>query len=149
MIQYSLKCADDHRFDSWFQSASAFDKLHAAGMVSCAVCGSPKVEKVLMAPRVNSGAARPESAPTPAKEKPNLSEPSSPAEQALRALREHVEKTSDYVGRDFAREARAMHSGDAPHRPIWGETRGDEAKALIEDGVPVAPLPFMPTRKSN
>ncbi|MBE9636568.1 DUF1178 family protein [Salipiger mangrovisoli] len=147
MIQYSLKCAEDHRFDSWFQSAGAFDKLHAAGMVACAVCGSPKVEKVLMAPRVNSGAARPEPAAAP--EKPKLSEPASEAEKALRALREHVEKTSDYVGRDFAREARAMHIGDAPHRPIWGETRGDEAKALIEDGVPVAPLPFMPTRKSN
>ncbi|WP_353471352.1 DUF1178 family protein [Salipiger sp. H15] len=147
MIQYSLKCAEDHRFDSWFQSASAFDKLQSAGMVACAVCGSSKVEKVPMAPRVNSGAARPEQ--TPAPQKPNLSEPSSEAEQALRALREHVEKTSDYVGRDFAREARAMHSGDTPHRPIWGETRGDEAKALIEDGVPVAPLPFLPTRKSN
>lgn len=147
MIQYSLKCAEDHRFDSWFQSASAFDKLHAAGMVACAVCGSPEVEKVLMAPRVNSGAARPDTTPKP--EKPSLSEPASEAEKALRALREHVEKTSDYVGRDFAREARAMHSGDTPHRPIWGETRGDEAKALIEDGVPVAPLPFLPTRKSN
>ncbi|WP_226624497.1 DUF1178 family protein [Alloyangia pacifica] len=147
MIQYSLKCAEDHRFDSWFQSASAFDKLHAAGMVACAVCGSPKVEKVLMAPRVNSGGSRTEPAPKP--EKPDLSKPASEAEQALRALRDHVEKTSDYVGRDFAREARAMHSGESPHRPIWGETRGDEAKALIEEGVPVAPLPFMPTRKSN
>ncbi|MCA0995835.1 MULTISPECIES: DUF1178 family protein [Roseobacteraceae] len=143
MIQYSLKCAEDHRFDSWFQSASAFDKLQAAGMVACATCGSTKVEKVPMAPRVNNGA------PVPKPEAPSLSEPANPAEQALRALREHVEKTSDYVGRDFAREARAMHSGDAPQRAIWGETRGDEAKALIEDGVPVAPLPFMPTRKSN
>ncbi|MGR3823317.1 MAG: DUF1178 family protein [Salipiger marinus] len=147
MIQYSLRCAADHRFDSWFQSATAFDKLQAAGMVACAVCGSTDVTKELMAPRVNHGAAAP--APAPAPQKPRLSDPASPAEQALRALREHVERTSEYVGRDFAQEARAMHSGDTPHRPIWGETRGEEARALIEEGVPVAPLPFLPTRKAN
>ncbi|MBY6002631.1 DUF1178 family protein [Salipiger bermudensis] len=144
MIQYSLRCAQDHRFDSWFQSASAFDKLRAAGMVSCAVCGSTEVEKDLMAPRVNAGHEKPKAAP----EAP-LSAPASPAEQALRELRKEIEKNSDYVGRDFAREARAMHSGEAPARSIWGETRGDEAKKLIEEGVPVAPLPFLPTRKSN
>lgn len=144
MIQYSLRCAQDHRFDSWFQSASAFDKLHAAHMVTCAVCGSTEVEKELMAPRVNSGSEKPKAAPeTP------LSSPASPAEQALKELRKKIEATSDYVGRDFAREARAMHSGEAPARSIWGETRGDEAKKLIEEGVPVAPLPFLPTRKSN
>lgn len=144
MIRYDLRCAEGHQFDSWFQSAAAFDKLHDAGMVACAVCGSADVQKTLMAPRVNAGKPAPEKAPAP-----TLSEPASPAEQALRAMREHVEKTSDYVGRDFAREARAMHLGEMPQRPIWGETRGDEARALIEEGVPVAPLPFTPTRKSN
>ncbi|WP_370245059.1 DUF1178 family protein [Salipiger sp.] len=144
MIQYSLRCAQDHRFDSWFQSATAFDKLHAAGMVSCAVCGSTEVEKELMAPRVNVGSEKARTAPeTP------LSAPANPAEQALKELRKEIEKSSDYVGRDFAREARAMHSGEAPARSIWGETRGDEAKKLIEEGVPVAPLPFLPTRTSN
>lgn len=146
MIQYTLRCAQDHRFDSWFQSAAAFDKLHAAGMVACAVCGSADVAKDLMAPRVSSGATE-----SGAREKPAqpLSDADSPAEQALRAMREEVEKNSDYVGRDFAREARAMHLGETPKRSIWGETRGDEARALIEDGVPVAPLPFRPTRKTN
>ena len=144
MIQFTLKCTNDHRFDSWFQSSSAFDKLHAAGMVSCAVCGSVEVDKAMMAPRVSTADAPP--AP-PAK--PKLSEPASPAEQALGELRKYVEKNSDYVGKDFATEARAIHTGDAPARPIWGETRGDEARKLIDDGVPIAPLPFTPTRKSN
>ncbi|MBU2962668.1 DUF1178 family protein [Citreicella sp. C3M06] len=139
MIHYNLKCAQDHRFDSWFQSASAFDKLHAAGLVTCSVCGSAEVNKDLMAPRVSAGAER--DAP--------LSAPASPAEQALREVQAEFEKTSDYVGRDFAREARAMHEGDSPKRAIWGETRGDEARKLIEDGVPVAPLPFRPKRKNN
>ncbi|SHH84724.1 DUF1178 family protein [Marivita hallyeonensis] len=144
MIQYTLKCAQDHQFDSWFQSGSAFDKLHAAGMVNCVVCGSNDVSKAMMAPRVST-----KDAPDAVPAKPKLSTPASPAEQALAELKAYVEKNSDYVGKNFATEARAIHDGVSPDRPIWGETRGDEAKKLIEDGIPVAPLPFTPTRKSN
>lgn len=139
MIQYSLKCVEGHQFDSWFQSASAFDKLSAAGHVSCAVCGGTQVQKALMAPRVNQKA----------QDEQSLSQPRSPAEQAIAALKDHVEKNSTYVGGKFASEARAMHLGEAPERPIWGEAKPAEAKALIEDGIPVAPLPFTPSRKSN
>ncbi len=157
MINYTLKCANDHRFDSWFQSAAAFDKLKAAGMVACAVCGDTNVEKAMMAPRVRparSAAAKPqETTPAPDPEAAStpgpLSQPASPAEQALKELRDHVEANSDYVGKDFASEARAMHDGDSPERPIYGEAKIEEAKALIEDGVPVAPLPFNIGRKTN
>jgi hypothetical protein len=142
MIRYSLKCAEGHTFDSWFQSANAFEKLQAAGHVACAVCGVSKVEKALMAPLVSTA----EAAAEPAKP---LTQEKTPQEQALAALREHVEKNSDYVGTDFAREARAMYLGEVDARPIWGEAKGDEAKKLIEDGVPVAPLPFTPTRKTS
>jgi hypothetical protein len=144
MIQFTLKCANDHRFDSWFQSSAAFEKLQAAGHVNCAVCGSNDVSKAMMAPRVSTL-----DTPDTDVAKPKLTQPASPAEQALAEMRKFVEKNSDYVGKDFASEARAIHDGDAPARPIWGEARGDEAKKLIEDGVPVAPLPFTPTRKSN
>ena len=147
MIQFSLKCENDHRFDSWFQSGAAFDKLHAAGLVNCAVCGSSTVSKAMMAPRVSVSDEPEKQAKPPAK--PKLSAPASPAEQALAELKSFVEKNSDYVGKDFATEARAIHEGESPARPIWGEARGDEAKKLVEDGVPVAPLPFTPTRKSN
>lgn len=142
MIQYSLKCEQGHRFDSWFQSAAAYDKLSAAGHVGCAVCGSTDVTKAVMAPRVNH------SSEVPAKPRP-LSEPASEVEAAISKLRDHVEKTSDYVGKDFAREARAMHEGETPQRAIHGEAKGEEAKKLIEDGIPVLPLPFSPTRKTN
>lgn len=64
-------------------------------------------------------------------------------------MRRHVEQTSEYVGLNFVAEARRMHLGDSPERPIYGEAKLDEAKRLIEDGVPVAPLPFMPARKVN
>jgi hypothetical protein len=148
MIHYALKCDQDHRFDSWFQSASAFDKLQDAGMVACAVCGSTSVEKAVMAPAVASG-GDPAEGPEPAAPARPLSTPAHPAEQALRRLRAYVEKHSEDVGREFAREARAIHAGEAPERPIHGEAKPSEARALMEDGVPVAPLPFTLGRKSN
>ncbi|MBO9465186.1 DUF1178 family protein [Tropicibacter sp. R15_0] len=142
MIQYSLKCANGHRFDSWFQSASAFDKLQGAGHVTCAVCGTSEVEKALMAPRVNKKAEAESNAT-------DLRSPDTAAEEALAKIKAHVEENSDYVGKDFASEARAMHLGDSPERSIWGEAKPEDAKALIDDGIPVAPLPFVPNRKSN
>ena len=143
MIQYALKCSEGHAFDSWFQSADAYDRLRSAGHVACAVCGTNTVEKALMAPRVSHG-----DGDGPAR-KPLTGAPQHPAEQALAALKAHVEKNTDYVGNRFVTEARRMHAGEAPERAIWGEARPEEAKALAEDGIPVAPLPFLPTRKSN
>jgi hypothetical protein len=133
MIRYDLTCDNDHRFDGWFASAAGFDGLLASGLVTCVVCGSAKVEKALMAPAVT----------------PGLTAPRNTAEQALAAMRKKVETESEYVGLNFASEARAIHAGDAPQRSIYGEAKFEEAKALIEDGVPVAPLPFTPTRKAN
>lgn len=136
MIRYSLTCDNDHRFDSWFQSAEAQERLQAAGMIACAVCGSVRVEKALMAPAV---AAAPGV----------LTEPATVAEQALAEMRRRIETESDYVGLSFSAEARAMHEGRAPERSIWGEARPDEARALIEDGIPVAPLPFLTKNRTN
>lgn len=160
MIQFTLKCDQDHRFDSWFQSGAAFDKLKAAGMVTCSVCGSASVEKAIMAPRVRparSAAVAPVDAqmdtpaPSPAAPAPAapLSAPQNQAEEALSALRRNIEENSEYVGDKFTQEARAMHEGDSPERAIYGEAKLDDAKELIEDGIPVLPLPFMPGRKTN
>ncbi|MEO0751622.1 MAG: DUF1178 family protein [Pseudomonadota bacterium] len=144
MIQFTLKCDNDHRFDSWFASGAAFEKLCAAGLVECPVCGSSAVEKALMAPRVQSG----KEGPLPAAQGPLTAAPS-PAEQAMAEMRRKIEENSDYVGMNFAQEARDIHNGDAPERAIYGEAKPTEAKALLEDGVPVAPLPFVPGRKTN
>ncbi|MCF6234382.1 MAG: DUF1178 family protein [Rhodobacteraceae bacterium] len=150
MIQYTLKCADGHTFDSWFQSAAAYDKLVSNGLLSCAICDNGQIQKAIMTPRVRTGRKK---APVPAVSEAasavSLSEPASLAEQAMAELRKKVEENSDYVGTDFASEARAMYDGDVPLRSIYGEARADEAKQLIEDGVPVAPLPFIPARKTN
>ena len=138
MIKYALKCDDGHKFESWFQSSDAYDRLIEAGHLSCAVCGSVKVAKDIMAPKLSSNLpAVPEATP-----KAPLSEPTHPAEAALRQLRKKIEENADDVGRQFASEARRIHAGDAPERAIYGEARPDEAKALLDDGVPVMPLPF-------
>lgn len=144
MIRYALKCSQDHSFDSWFQSAAAYDVLAARGLVSCAVCGGTEVSKALMAPRVAGT-----DAPDPVQPMRPLSEPAHPAEQMLRALKEHLAKNSTYVGGRFASEARAMHLGEADARPIHGEAAPDEARALIEEGIPIAPLPILPPDKTN
>lgn len=145
MIRYALTCDKNHGFESWFQSAEAFDKLSKAGMIACTFCGATDITKTLMAPAVRparkaatvEGAARP------------LATSASPVEEALAAMRRQVEENSEYVGLNFVTEARAIHDGDKPNRAIYGEARSDEARKLIEDGVPVAPLPFMPRRKTN
>ncbi|WP_438991819.1 DUF1178 family protein [Lentibacter sp.] len=150
MISFSLKCADGHSFDSWFQSSEAFEKLQATGMVSCAVCGSSNVQKSLMAPRVSTGISRADTGTgTDKNSKGALSQPAHPAEQALAEMRKKVEANSEYVGPKFAAEARKMHLGDAPERAIYGEAKMEDAKKLIEDGVPVLPLPFKPNRRTN
>ncbi|MBS9718667.1 DUF1178 family protein [Pseudohalocynthiibacter aestuariivivens] len=147
MIRYTLKCANDHQFESWFQSADAFDKVKAANLVACPDCGDTAVTKAIMAPKVRTarGAAQ-----TPVEEiKKPLSTPTTEQETILAKLKSEIEANSDYVGMNFAKEARAIHDGDAPARAIYGEAKLEEAKSLIEDGVPVAPLPFTPNRKTN
>lgn len=151
MIQYALKCSEGHTFDSWFKSAEAYDKLAVAGMVTCAVCGNAQVEKAIMTPRVRTARktqAQPETVP-PAADEISVATPTPDVEKVLAELRRKVEENSDYVGKEFATEARKMHLGDAPERAIYGEAKPDEARALVEDGVPVAPLPFIPSRKTN
>lgn len=148
MIRYALKCADDHGFDSWFKSAEAFDSLKAANMVACPVCGNEQISKAIMAPRVTSSRTKAVEPSASAQHRP-LDAPGSEAELALTKMRKHVEENSDYVGVSFAAEARKMHDGETPMRSIYGEAKLEDARKLLEDGIPVAPLPFIPQRKTN
>jgi len=138
LIRYTLSCDKDHHFESWFQSSTAFDTLADAGHLTCALCGSTDISRALMTPSVSAkGKAT------------DLSAPMSDAETAMTKLRKDVEANSDDVGTNFASEARKMHDGDAPERAIYGTAKLDDAKKLIDDGIPVLPLPFMPKRKTN
>jgi hypothetical protein len=155
MIRYSLRCERDHSFESWFQSSSAYDSQVKRKLVTCPACGSAKVEKAIMAPQIVSKKGRDIAAPEPAPVAP-AAEVTAPAstpllmaqERELRAklkeLRDHIVKNADNVGERFPNEARKMHYGDIEHRPIYGEASPEEARALIDEGVEVSPLPVLP-----
>ncbi len=132
MICYNLKCAHGHEFEAWFRSSAGYDQQRRAGRVGCAVCGATEVEKAVMAPATKSR-----------RDPPSLTTPGSSAEAALAALRRKIETSSDYVGGEFAAEARRIHDGEGDKRAIWGEASGDDARALADDGIPIAPIPWM------
>ncbi len=161
MIRYALRCEQGHGFDSWFPSSSAYDRQVKQGLVECPRCGSVKVEKAIMAPQIARKKGRdPVSEPavaetaTPAPVQA-LAEPSPlmlSQERELRAklreLREHITKVADNVGPGFADEARKMHYGEIEHRPIYGQASTDEARALIDEGIEVMPLPVLPDERN-
>jgi hypothetical protein len=155
MIRYALRCEHDHTFESWFQSSSEYDSQVKRKLVSCPNCGSVKVEKAIMAPRIVGKKGRESGAPSPAALEPTEILPpanSTPLvmahERELRAklkeLRDHIVKNADNVGESFPNEARKMHYGEIEHRPIYGEASPNEARALIDEGVEVSPLPILP-----
>ena len=151
MIRYNLRCDGDHAFESWFQSSDAYDSQIKRKLVSCPHCGSVKVEKAIMAPRIGrKGSRTQDAAVQPQAQQPaeSASLVMAPQEAELRSklkeLRDHIVKTADNVGGSFPEEARAMHYGDKEHRPIYGEASLDEARALIDEGIDVAPIPVLP-----
>jgi hypothetical protein len=146
MIVFDLACHDGHRFEGWFGSSADFDDQRARGLLACPHCGSGAVTKAPMAPAVPAkGNTRQEVLP-PEPPRPMANTPI-PAEmqKALAALvRAQAEalKNSTWVGDKFAEESRKMHYGERDEAPIHGQASLAEAKSLIEEGVPVAPLPF-------
>lgn len=148
MIRFNLCCDNGHHFFSWFASNETFDRLQAAGRIECTVCGVKKVEKALMAPSVAKGRdSSSGSAPEGGANEPRDIE--AEVSRRIAAFRRHIEENSDYVGVNFADEARAIHIGEAPVRPIYGEARIEDARALAAEGIPVAPLPFIPRPQTN
>lgn len=135
MIKYELKCRKDHVFEAWFYDSATYDKQAAGGKIVCPVCNSRKVTKAPMAPRI--GKSKGEVAAAEAKEV-------AVAMKALRELRDHVEKNADYVGDQFAEEARKIHYGETDKRNIYGEATKEEAKELTEEGIDVAMIPWVP-----
>jgi len=151
MIRYTLCCDRGHAFESWFQSSAAYEVQEKRKLVNCPACGSAKVERAIMAPQIVSkkgGEATPVPAPAAGATAPSSTPLMMAQERELRAklkeLRDHIVKNADNVGERFPNEARKMHYGDIEHRPIYGEASPDEARALIEEGVEVSPLPVLP-----
>ena len=137
MIRYALACEAGHEFEGWFGASADYDDQQAKGLVECPVCASKSVRKQIMAPAV-----------TGTKNRSVEGSPESRAmlDEALTEVRRHVEENFDYVGDDFAREARAIHEGKSEDRGIYGQATPEEVKKLADDGVPVAPMPGEPIK---
>jgi hypothetical protein len=161
MIRYALNCDRNHAFESWFQNSAAYDKQAKRGLVTCPLCGSAKVEKAIMAPRLARAEA---SEPMPSVPMPSIpsmppmppavapakaslammSPPERELRKKLKELRDHVTKNADYVGPRFPEQARKIHYGEIEHRSIYGEASPDEAKELHDEGIEFHPLPILP-----
>ena len=161
MIRYALVCERDHTFESWFQNSAAYDKQVKRSLVTCPVCGSAKIEKAIMAPRVSATAsdneivappspvpAAPSSAAPQPAAKPTpvavMSPPERELRQKLKEIRDHIVKNANYVGSRFPEEARKIHYGETEHRSIYGEASPEDAKELHEEGIEFHPLPILP-----
>jgi len=152
MIRYTLACDARHDFECWFPSSDSYDSQSERGLVACPSCGSTRVSKAVMAPMVArkdrpSAEALP---PVPATEAPvrMIAEPERKLREMIKALHAHVAAHSEHVGDRFAEEARKIHYGEAEGRSIHGQASLDEARALIEEGIDVAPLPPLPDERN-
>lgn len=141
MIRYALLCEHQHEFEGWFGASADFDDQQARGLIECPVCGSKAVSKAIMAPAV-AGTRRRSQDQTPAQTQAMMME-------AMGRIRRHVEDNFDDVGDSFASEARAIHEGRSEDRGIYGHATSQEVRDLVEDGVPVAPMPPEPPKKSE
>lgn len=141
MIRYALTCDHDHEFEGWFGSSADFDDQQGRGLIECPMCASKAVRKQIMAPAV-AGTKRSAIELEPAKMQAMMME-------AAGRIRRHVEANFDDVGDTFAREARAIHEGKSEDRGIYGQATPAEVRDLVEDGVPIAPLPAEPPKKTE
>jgi hypothetical protein len=166
VIRYALSCDQEHAFESWFQNSDAYDRQAKRGLVACPVCGSTKVEKALMAPRLNrtdrepiatqppaSSASGPGDAPADQGPPVNtpvaiMSDQEREFRSKLKELRDHLTRNSENVGTQFPEKARQMHYGEIEHRSIHGVASPDDAKQLHEEGIGFLPLPILPDERN-
>ncbi len=141
MIRYALACEHGHQFEGWFSASSDYDDQSALGLLECPVCATRAVAKQIMAPAVAGTKAQ----TAPAGEAGGQAM----MVEVMSHIRRHVEDNFDYVGDTFAKEARAIHEGQSEQRGIFGEATAAEVKALAQDGIPVAPLPPEPPKKTD
>ena len=178
MIKYALICDQGHTFESWFSNAQGYETQVKRGFVECPTCQTKQVSKAMMAPAVSTSRRKeaiaaqtaaltaaamqaqaqsaaaasappaPAAAPDPGPPLALLDEGQHALRAMVRELHEKLTENSTDVGDRFTTEARDMHSGDAPMRPIHGRATLEEAKSLIEEGVPVMPLPTLPDEQN-
>jgi hypothetical protein len=135
-----LQCPDGHRFEGWFASADDFESQLSRKLVECPMCGATNVSRLPSAPRLNLSGASETQSTSAASQATNAGQAAQWQAQAMRAIREVLEKTEN-VGDRFAEEARRIHYNEAPARNIRGVASAEDAQALVEEGIDVMPLP--------
>jgi hypothetical protein len=148
MIHYQLRCGQSHGFDGWFKDSASFEKQAKRGLIECPECGGTDIERALMTPAVAKRESLPVPAPAPSAQADSAEKAAVrvPAKMlaALQRIRAEVEKHCDYVGPDFADQARAMHRGEVEPKGIYGETTDEQAESLADEGIAVAKIPWVP-----
>ncbi len=144
MILYDLNCEREHRFESWFRNSNVVEKLIKAGEVTCPTCGSKKVQKAPMAPRI---AKSDDVSQAASAEQQELEAAMDKANAALKELRDVIEKNFEHVGDKFPDEARRIHYGESKVRGIYGNASKEDAKKLLDEGIEVYAIPGK--RKTN
>ena len=139
MIKYALGCAEGHKFESWFPDSAAYERQRKRGLVGCPECGSVEVEKAIMAPAVVGG----ERVAVEPQGEGLVDDKRRQAREVIARVRREIEANTDDVGAKFPELARAIHQGDEPERAIRGRASLAEAKALLEEGVGVMPVPTL------
>lgn len=137
MIRFSLHCDHGHEFEGWFRNNEDFTTQAERRLIACPVCDSLKVEKALMAPSVSSAQAKEKIAV-------GMGEAQRALIDEMRELSRKVREGADYVGGNFAEEARKIHFGETDPRGIYGEATREEVTALVDDGIEIMPLPVFP-----
>ena len=141
MIKYQLnckKCKID--FDSWFASSNEYERLKIKKLLSCIKCGSLKVEKSLMAPNLFSKNNK-----IDIQENKKILE----IKNKLKEYKKFVEKNLDYVGDNFAYEARSIHYGGKKRKKgIYGKASNQDIKDLSEEGIETQALPWFEDKEN-
>lgn len=151
MILYTLECHRDHQFEAWFKSSDDFETQAKRGFIACPHCQSVQVGKALMAPAVSTSKQKADPPTVPAKQGADggqaVAAPDPKTAElvdAMRRLKTQITQNADYVGKDFAEEARKIHYGEVEERGIYGESTLQDAESLREEGIDVYPLPVLP-----
>jgi hypothetical protein len=149
MIRYTLACDNGHEFESWFPGSDAFDQQVRRGLVECPSCRSTNIRKSIMAPALSRGSNEPELPPVAPDTHPVVMDERLVAPRMMvRDMRDTIARTTRDVGAAFPEEARKMHFGETEHQPIRGEASPDEARALIDEGVPILWVPVLPDERN-
>jgi len=146
MIRFSLVCDNGHEFESWFASNESYEFQIEADLVACPHCNSVKIAKAVMAPAVARKDRSPKPVEAPRQSVALVSDSGGELRRMARELHEKIVASTVDVGEKFPDEARRIHGGEAPERAIRGQASLEEARALIDDGVAIMPVPILPEK---